>query len=139
MSKWTHVNAVIRFDGIKGQDPDPDLGNTVSFDDENEEMWDACNVPCGSEGSLEYKLIEVGDGITRFTAVIWGDLRDYDESDKIVKYLEHITQGHMIRSGIAEINMESGDRTEIYHYENEGWKCIDQTVYASKDKEEQNS
>ena len=105
MSQWTHVNATIRFDGIPGMTPDPDLGRTVEFDDP-QEMWNKCNVPCGSEGSLRYEITEVGDGVTRFVAAIWGDLRSYSDVAEIEAYLTRITTGQMIRSGVAEIEVE---------------------------------
>ncbi len=119
MSQWTHVSAIIRFDGIKGTTPDPILGHMVSFDDPTE-AWDTCDVPCGSEGSLQYILSDIregivrftsdiGEGIVRFTAAIWGDLRDYgDENDvaEIESYLTRIVDGHIIRSGIAEIRVD---------------------------------
>jgi len=109
MSQWTHVVAVICFDGIIGLTPDPDLGRTVSWDNEDEGAWERCDVPHGSEGSLNYTLREVGDGMPRFVATIWGDLRDYSDTDEIKAYLARIVAGQMIRSGIAEINVERGD------------------------------
>ncbi len=118
MSQWTHVNAVIRFDGMKDMMPDPDLGSTVSFDDE-QDTWDRCNVPCGSEGSLSYHLEEVGEGMTRFTAAIWGDLRNYSDTEEIITYFKRITEGQMIRSGLVEIDVEYGDTIVMQHQRRE--------------------
>ncbi len=113
MSQWTHVNASIRFDGMKGMTPDPDPGHTVSFDSPGQ-AWDECDVPCGSEGSLQYQMTEVGDGLTRFTAAIWGDLRDYSDVAEIEAYLARITTGQMIRSGVAEIRVEYGETKVLW-------------------------
>ncbi len=107
MSVWTHVNASIRFDGLSslGSSTKPDLGHTCDFDSP-EKIWDKCNVPCGSEGSLEYKLWQVGDGMVWYNAMIWGDLRSYDDIQEILDYLTRIIQGQMIRSGVAAIQCE---------------------------------
>jgi len=114
MSQWTHVNAIIRFDGIKGITPDPELGHTVNFDD-HEDTWDKCDIPCGDAGSLQYELKEVGEGIPRFVASIWGDLQDYSDIDEIERYLNRIVSGQLIRSGVAEINVECGI-TKVLRY-----------------------
>ena len=56
MSIWTHVAAVIRVDGIAALDGSPpDLGKTCTFESP-EADWEACDVPCGSEGSLDWSL-----------------------------------------------------------------------------------
>lgn len=117
MSQWTHVSAVIRYDGIKGQTPDPSLGRTVHFDDPREN-WHHCDVPRGSEGSLQYRLEEVGTGAVRFTAMIWGDLRDFSSVDGILEYLDRITAGQMIRSGLAEIEVEY-QQTIVLRYDDD--------------------
>lgn len=125
MSQWTHVNAVIRFDGIKGRTPDPNLGYTYHYNDPPENS-NRCDVPCGSEGSLQYKLIELsGEGLVRFVAVIWGDLRDYNDVEVIEEYLKRITKSQLIRSGIAEIVVERGKtRVLRYNQEKEDWETI---------------
>lgn len=112
MSTWTHVNGSIRFDSIRfsamNDKLKPELGNKVSFDDD-EAAWDACDIPCGSGGSLDYSIIENKDisSMAAYVVTIWGDLRDYDNLEEIKKYLEKITKDRMIRSGVVEINIES--------------------------------
>ena len=120
MSYWTTINGSIRFDAIPCVD-DPikpmrtDFGNTCNFGD-SDEVWDKCNVPCGSEGSLHYKLVSYDekDCITNSTLVIWGDLRDFEVSDhhEIIEWLTRITDDDelMIRSGVIQLN----DRVFVY-------------------------
>lgn len=125
MSQWTHVNACIRFDGIRGMTPIPDLGHTHHYDDPPESL-NACDVPCGSEGSLQHKMVEMpGDGAIRFVAAIWGDLRDYSDIAEIEAYLTRIVAGQLVRSGIAEIIVERG-KTQIlrYNQEEKAWATI---------------
>ena len=127
MSDWTHVNAAIRFDGMPGMFKRPKLGTTCRYDDEDRSKWKDCDVPCGSEGSLQYSLIEYGTGLPWLAVHIWGDLRDYQDIDAIVAYLTRIVEGQMIRSGIAEIEIE-GCPTQVWrHCDHDGWQlqCSD--------------
>lgn len=110
MSQWTHVCVAIRFDGLKGMTPDPKLD---------------CKIPRGSEGPLHCELIEVGDGAVRFTAVIWGDLRDYSDIAEIEAYLARIVEGQGIRSGVAEIEVEyKTEKVLRYDRDSELWKTV---------------
>lgn len=126
MSQWTHINASIRFDGIKGMTLDPDLGKTVSYDDPVG-AWNACDVPRGSEGSLQNTLTEIGDGAVRFVATVWGDLRDYEDVAEIEAYLDRIVEGQGIRSGVAEIEVEYKS-TKVLRYNNDldvqAWQMV---------------
>lgn len=105
MSQWTHVNAMIRIDGIKDMSIPPDLGCIVDFDN-NVGMWGACDIPCGSEGSLHHSIDTVGEGLVLWNVYVWGDLRDYDNREEIMEYLNRIIKGQLVRSGVAEINVE---------------------------------
>jgi len=98
MSQWTHVNAHIRIDGIEG------VHKGFNLDE---------NIPCGSEGSLQYKIDKVGTGLVLYNVAIWGDLRDYNNKQEIIEYLVKNFENEMIRSGIAEIEVE---RDKIYFY-----------------------
>ena len=110
MSQWTHVNAVIRFDAIMGVTPIPHLRR---------------NIPCGSEGPLACELMEVGDGMARFVAIIWGDLRNYENVSEIIGYLSQIVSGQSIRSGIAEIAVEYQKKLVLrYDDDAEEWKTV---------------
>lgn len=116
MSVWTHVNGVIRFDGIAALgDSKPDCGNMAHFED-SEEVWDKCDIPCGSEGSLTINIWENPDEtcLARWTVTIFGDLRDYDNDDEIIEYFNRITKDNFIRDGLFSIN---GSTVNAYMYE----------------------
>jgi len=108
MSQWTHVAGVIRIDGmpfVVGLNQEQEraeihkmVGNTCSYDDDAPK-WDACNVPCGSEGSLQYSYSfadhdEATEGfiastsLSRSAIAIWGDLRDYDNENEIIEWFK---------------------------------------------------
>ena len=74
MSQWTHVNGNIRFDYLPIS---PGLGiieelksvfgeiisyDHVGFFGENHESCPSSNIPCGSEGSIEYDIHETPRG-----------------------------------------------------------------------------
>ncbi len=99
MSQWTHVAGVIRLDsmgaamvkgatGVKNEKIEAAavkaLGNTCDFESSPEEH-ERCNVPSGSEGSLQYRVFPNTDddnhALSWGYAVIWGDLRDFDAED----------------------------------------------------------
>lgn len=110
MSQWTHVAGVIRIDGMPslvGLNQEQEraeiqrmIGNTCgSYDDASK--WDACNVPCGSEGSLQYGYSFYGhdevvsgflasSSLSRGAITIWGDLRDYDDENEIIEWFKGI-------------------------------------------------
>lgn len=123
MSQWTHVSVIIRFDALRPIDVDvmtlKDLGKTVRYDDDD---YDDCTVPCGSEGSLHTSLWVNPEScsVPAYTATIWGDLRDYDDIQEIVAYLMRICEGREVRSGVAEINVE-GTNIVVMRYENDAW------------------
>ena len=110
MSQWTHVAGTIRFDDfsmITGESSYPDLGLTCNFDSTQEE-WDACTVPCGSEGSLSYYVYINGDesSVAKYVVSIWGDLRDYADKDEIMAYFDQIVKDKHIRQGCYTIYVE---------------------------------
>jgi len=93
MSVWTHVSGSLRLDSIPGMGPPIDLhevlGFTCTFDD-NPNAWDACTVPCGSEGSLQFGTVPgvVPSSLNSHNVIIWGDLRDYENPDSVVEWFE---------------------------------------------------
>ncbi len=101
MSQWTHVAGIIRLDSmgncIVRQVPTESkrekieeavtkaLGNTCNFESTPEED-ERCNVPAGSEGSLQHNVFPNSDdeddpGVSWGYATIWGDLRDFGTED----------------------------------------------------------
>lgn len=105
-------------------DQTPDLGKTCTYDSPSAD-WEACTVPRGSEGSLQVHLWTNPERMhaAAFTATIWGDLRSYESVDEVVEYLDRITQGRMVRQGIAEISIEYRDPM-IVRFDSEHSKWI---------------
>ena len=109
MSTWTHVNGCLRVDGIPGitkntskQEIIAIMGSICDFDSDND-SWDRCGIPCGSEGSLKYDILKAGDGLVLWTIPIWGDLRNYDDKEEIKSWFNGVCKKLMIRSAILEI------------------------------------
>lgn len=90
MSAWTKVTGVIRVDGLPGIDAKDTIENLKNWlgpiADLNEFNWENCKMPCGSEGSLQYKIIEYGKGMPWTIIPIWGDLRDYESINEIISW-----------------------------------------------------
>ena len=120
MSYWTHVNCIMRVDEVFGYRFDDgrlrDLFKTCTYNSSEKEFAE-CNVPCGSEGSLQVSIwINPSEyGVDRYTVSIFGDLRDYEESrhQEIVEWLNHMIQDKelMIRDGVMTVNEKA------YRYE----------------------
>lgn len=105
MSQWTHIAGVVRIDGLPvvvGLNQEQEraeiikmIGNTCDFED-GDDKWDACNVPCGSEGSIQYSYAfsgrdeGIGHSITRSAIPIYGDLRDYSDAEAIIKWFKQV-------------------------------------------------
>lgn len=103
MSQWTHVAGIIRLDsmgynlvmGMAAQEKNKaikeaavkSLGHTTprDFDTSDREGWNKCDVPRGSEGSLQYDVCPNSNKDTHSLSWgcinIWGDLRDFGNSD----------------------------------------------------------
>ena len=115
MSTWTHINGQIRVDGLPRMQSKPDLGIIRTFEQGN---FEEATVPCGSEGSLQYSIATVGDGLVWLNISIWGDLRDYHNSGEIVDWIEEITKENnlMIRQGFIQIEVESIEKLSMLHY-----------------------
>jgi hypothetical protein len=131
MSQWTHVNASIRYDGIPALGipiiTEKELGEISTWENDVEDTI----LPCGSEGSLEYKLIKTGteNALACRAVIFYGDLRDYSDVDEILAYFESITSGKMIRSGILEIAVEYQD-VMIYRFNtsDKKWEFVDEVT-----------
>lgn len=109
MSQWTHVTGCIRIDALDmiiGGDVEQELrngfGKPVSFGG-GKEAWDACTVPCGSEGSVQYEIVKTrkNNSLSWGLVYIHGDLRDYDNPHEILKWLQRACRGTFIVRGCA--------------------------------------
>src|SRR5258706_11628241 len=120
MSIWTHVCGCIRIDGLPEINPEEQIksifGNTVLFNDTREKRKE-CNVPCGSEGSIQYKILTAGTGLVLYTIPIWGDLRDYEDMEEIERWFNKIVYNNnlIIRLGVLDIEVE-GRKAKILSY-----------------------
>lgn len=134
MSMWTHVNGSIRIDGLPQmsdkytvQAVKKFLGNTCKFDSSDKE-WSECNVPCGSEGSIQYNVFEYGTEFPWIIVNIWGDLRDYDNVEAIKEWFSKILLPEKagvfpIRDAILQVSVEDG-RNKIFVLSSENEKDV---------------
>lgn len=126
MSIWAHANGVIMLDGIFFEDEDYEkdinilkkkiLGEVINYGD----IVDAdalAYMPCGSEGSLDYNIVECS-GYTNI--VICGNLRDYDELDKLKDWYINILNkiekntSFYVREHIFQARIEYGEQIIIF-------------------------
>lgn len=127
MSIWTHVAAIIRIDTIKGivgmgpqskEELEKVLGPVAMFDGSDKD-WNSCTLPRGSEGSLQYAIWENEDEscVAAFTVSVFGDLRDYDETESIEKWFnEFCGKFPVVRQAICVVEVEYGE-TKVFQYE----------------------
>lgn len=96
MSVWTHVSGTIRLDAFR-----LNMADSLTKDDFDkifiQSTWDNynenCNMPCGSEGSIEYS-VKISDKLNHisnsYVLTFTGDLRRYDNIDEIVNWWKSI-------------------------------------------------
>jgi hypothetical protein len=113
MSVWTHVNGSVRVDGFlysRENEIKKALGKIVNYDDDD---WDT-DLPCGSEGSLKYTVWTNPDEshIAKHTINIFGDLRDYNDSESIKEWFESVIKKlnpFSIRDAVLTVDVEFGE------------------------------
>lgn len=122
MSQWTHVCGCIRVDCLRlspeytkaeKEKLEKVLGNIVNYGDESYET----TIPCGSEGSLQYKILENPEenSIAAFVVPVWGDLRDYGSTEEIKEWFESVLSNLFIRNAVIAIEVEYG-KSVVYSY-----------------------
>lgn len=126
MSMWTHVAGVIRVDAIRGLLPTPDFKKIFI-----KSLWNQrnknCNMPMGSEGSLDFRIIEnpYKASIAAYTVVIFGDLRDFGEENvhEIEEWWNRVLKEcGMIRQAVLQIQPEYGQEVILRYSEDEDSK-----------------
>jgi len=151
MSIWTHVNGSIRIDGLflanavkEEQEINKIVGKIVTYDDlekmpMNEEP--KTDLPMGSEGSLHYKFVFYGqdseDGtchsVSRGSILIWGDLRDFDNSNEVVEWFKNLISKismtdsknpFFVRDAILDVYTEGRNRFICVQNQNNELKVI---------------
>lgn len=126
-SVWTHVNASIRIDAYRStlgeHSPLNDLDKVVTYRDimqahKQKRELPKTKLPMGSEGSLNYILYQDTDlSVTSaYVLVIFGDLRDYNNTQEIIDYINTISKNWIIRSGLIEVTV-SDRGTSIWAYD----------------------
>lgn len=134
MSIWTHIVGAIRVNGLPGlHAPNPSLGKTCTFDSESWE-WDACDVPKGSEGSLQIEFYPVVEShMNRGQFLIWGDLRDFDTDDLpgLIHWMNGIPetlkkQKLSVRDAVIQIEVEGTATISVFTFgvESGKWLCV---------------
>lgn len=122
MSVWTHVNGSIRVDSIRMLGK-PDFSKIFI-----KSLWENtntnCNMPEGSEGSLDFRIIENPnkDSLAAYTVSIFGDIRDYSKErlQDIKDWFERvIKECGMIRQAILQIDFEDCDKVYILSWQND--------------------
>ena len=118
MSIWTHVIGGIRLDSFAFKKTDESKLKKIFIQSTFSNWNEKCNMPCGSEGSIRYKIIKNDEEsrLNKCQIALWGDLRDYD-SDRIKKefkiWLESVKnklnkEGFLIRQLILTAECEDG-------------------------------
>lgn len=110
MSQWTHVAGTIRIDtidheGVREQINNV-LGQTWKYGDDVDPDIDYA--PYGSEGSIQYIITENPDEscIAAFVVTFYGDLRNYDNDEKIIAWFEKACNTFYIRQAVITIDVE---------------------------------
>lgn len=137
MSLWTHVAAVFQYDTISHKyvhhdsyKPDWDLvfgkQTVVPVDYESIDAWfesvdDAYNnpdkyMPFDSEGSLQRSVWEnpKQSSSAHYTITIFGDLRDYTDTEEIKKWFERSCHRGWLRQGTCHVFTEGLDIEETW-------------------------
>ena len=137
MSIWTHVIGGIRLDSFEFQKTDESKLKKIFIQSTFYNYNEKCNMPCGSEGSVRYKIIKNDEEscLNKCQIALWGDLRDYD-SDRIKKefniWLESIKkklskEGFLIRQLLLTAECEDGVIT-IYRLNGYDGEILEQEV-----------
>ncbi len=126
MSQWTHVAGCIRIDNFIDSEERMEselgrirekIGEECSYDDllNGVDPVDSCNIPCGSEGSLEYGISKpYSPGLPWICVYIWGDLRDYNDQNEIHEWIKKICEGELIRNCCIKVDVERSNSYIIY-------------------------
>ena len=117
MSTWTHVSGCIRVDSFSFM-PQPDFKKIFVKNLWNEKDEGECNMPNGSEGSLDYRIIRNPnpDAMSAYTIAIFGDLRDFGKEDKeeLVNWWNRVlNECSMIRQAVLQVIFEDSEEPLI--------------------------
>lgn len=132
MSNWTHVAAIARIDHILCFSPEELdfeklFGKTVNYGSPYELFVEALEhpdsfLPYGSEGSLEMSVWTnpSPEDVTRYTVSIFGDLRDHDDPESVVRWFRKKLKWLLVRqASIIAQNERNGTASWFYDYDDE--------------------
>jgi hypothetical protein len=126
MSYWTHVNGIMRFDSDVDRDKEMKKMCRTADWDSGRTVKKRCNVPMGSEGSLDVSLVVKKSNIgqsRKYTLSFFGDLRDYPQKKEkdIMKWLTNLIKEHdlIVRDAVVTVN-----EVTYRHYVNVGFQKI---------------
>ena len=116
MSIWTHVAGIIRVDWLPIK---------ITFDEAMKTVKKIVetDVPAGTEGPIKFYYQKVISGYTVLltNVVIYGDLRSFDDIDKIESWFRRVVSEldneFMIRQAVLDVYTESSARY-IFYYDN---------------------
>ena len=113
MSQWTHVAGIIRIDALDFLEPDIEQELIASFGltcdyESTIKAWDECTAPLGSEGSVQHKIVHTGtENMLAWGLIyIWGDLRDYSNTQEIYDWIKNACKNFIIRSCSVKVDIE---------------------------------
>ena len=126
MSNWTHVAAIFRIDSFGHNLNFTEIfGKELDYYDQTDK-WEEADahpehfLPLGSEGSLNINIWENPDAscLDAYTVSVFGDLRDHDSIDEIIKWFDKKCKAVWIRQAVITVNNEYyGTQTKTYEYE----------------------
>ncbi len=134
MSQWTHIAGLIRLDSMGAiivrlpfeemakrvkEAAAKALGNTFEFES-SLEVSQRCNVPAGSEGSLQYKVYTNTESDTHSLSwgyvAIWGDLRGFGTEDypEVLEWFQKSLERLMHPEGFGSPDNMSQNEKALY-------------------------
>lgn len=126
MSNWSHVAAIFRVDSFaRNLKFDEIFGAELHWNDPENKWKDAFDhpekyLPLGSEGSLNISVWEEPDSscLAAYAVSVFGDLRDHDSIDEIIKWFDEKCKMVFIRQAVITIENElNGVVTKTYEHE----------------------
>ena len=127
MSRWTHFAGCIRVDSIQSMMPRPkfdEIFKTCTFES-NERTWKECNVPKGSEGSIQVTVVTnpKTSSMAAYAILIYGDLRDFGSKEDIesvrIWFDSVCKQLVMIRQAVLQLFDTSDENSCVLEYKEE--------------------
>lgn len=121
MSVWTHVNSSFRIANsrnITDKEIYDNFGKVIEYEDiysiEDINSITDKILPCGSEGSLDINILR---DINYLTVSVFGDLRDYEDTNEIKDWFYSCCEAFEIKQAFCQVECE-GRAVEYCEYEN---------------------